>query len=85
MHHLVKVFAGIRESVGTETLQIEILDGTTALDIKEQLANRYPDAAELIRMSRLAVDQKFVSDEHALAGQASPGDEIALIPPVSGG
>jgi molybdopterin converting factor small subunit len=67
---------------------VEIEPGTSAGEIKADLARRYPQAAELIRISRLAVSESFVDDEESigLAGNSHSNTlEIALIPPVSGG
>jgi molybdopterin converting factor small subunit len=55
----------------------------TALECREKLAQSYPIAADLIRTSRLAVSNAFVSDEAPLIADSSI--ELALIPPVSGG
>ena len=86
--YAVRIFAGIREAIGTEKVIIEIEPGTSAGEIKADLARRYPQAAELIRISRLAVSESFVDDEETirLAGNSHSNTlEIALIPPVSGG
>jgi len=86
--HAVRIFAGIREAIGTDQVMIEIEPETCAGEIKAALARRYPQAAELIRISRLAVSESFVGDEESidLSGNSrSNTPEIALIPPVSGG
>jgi molybdopterin converting factor small subunit len=85
MKHSIKVFAGIREAVGVESLTTEIVSGMTACRLKQQLASEYPVAAALIQVSRLAIDQSFVSDETHLLLNPKSVEEIALIPPVSGG
>jgi molybdopterin converting factor small subunit len=87
-NHAVRIFAGIREAIGTDKVIIEIEPGTRAGELKAALARRYPQAAELIRVSRLAVSESFVDDEETLelAGNSHSNTlEIALIPPVSGG
>jgi molybdopterin converting factor small subunit len=86
--YAVRIFAGIREAIGTEKVIIEIEPETRAGEIKAALARRYPQAAELIQVSRLAVCESFVGDEETigLAGNSDSNTlEIALIPPVSGG
>jgi molybdopterin converting factor small subunit len=86
--YAVRIFAGIREAIGTDKVIIEIEPGTRAGELKAALARRYPQAAELIRVSRLAVSESFVDDEETigLAGNSRSNTlEIALIPPVSGG
>jgi molybdopterin converting factor small subunit len=86
--YAVRIFAGIREAIGTEKVIIEIEPGTRAGEIKADLARRYPQAAELICISRLAVSESFVDDEETIGledNSRSNTLEIALIPPVSGG
>ena len=86
--YAVRIFAGIREAIGTEKVIIDIEPGTRASEIKADLARRYPQAAELIRVSRLAVRESFVDDEETIGLEDSSRSntlEIALIPPVSGG
>ncbi|RLS66104.1 MAG: MoaD/ThiS family protein [Planctomycetota bacterium] len=86
--HAVRIFAGIREAIGADQVMIEIEPETRAGEIKAALARRYPQAAELIRVSRLAVCESFVGDEETigLSGNSRSNTlEMALIPPVSGG
>jgi molybdopterin converting factor small subunit len=86
--YAVRIFAGIREAIGTEKVIIEIEPGTRAGEIKADLARRYPQAAELIQVSRLAVSESFVDDEETIGLEDSSRSntlEMALIPPVSGG
>ena len=56
---------------------------TTVADVaalKEWLYTQYPALREL-RSLMIAVNKVYANDEQALL----PGDEIAIIPPVSGG
>jgi hypothetical protein len=67
---------------------VEIDPETRDGEIKVDLARRSPQAAERIRVSRLAVSESFVDDEETigLAGNSHANTlEIALICPVSGG
>jgi molybdopterin converting factor small subunit len=41
----------------------------------------YPNLAPLIAISRVAVNRSFATNEQTISGE----EEIALIPPVSGG
>lgn len=77
------VFAGIREAVGSDTIEIDFHQGLTARQYKDRLVVAYPHAADLIRMSRMAVSNAFVSDDEPLVLDSST--DVALIPPVSGG
>lgn len=48
--------------------------------LKEELFNQYPELRKLASLA-IAVDNEYVQDDRELKG----GEEIALIPPVSGG
>ena len=72
----VRLFAGLRERAGTATLALELPEGAAVSDALEQLADLTGDVPVVMAVNR----------EYASAGQVlHPGDEVALIPPVSGG
>lgn len=65
----------------TRTLEIEVPAGATAADACVQLLAERPALDWLPKVARPAVNQTYVSWEHPL----EDGDEVAFIPPVSGG
>lgn len=72
----VRLFAGLRERAGTGELELELPDGARvadALAAVEGLSGGLP----LV----LAVNREYAAPDALLA----PGDELAVIPPVSGG
>jgi MoaE-MoaD fusion protein len=72
----VRLFAALRERAGRDAIDLELPDGalvSDALAAVDDLARDLP----LV----LAVNREYASRGDAL----SPGDELALIPPVSGG
>jgi len=77
----VLLFASAKESVGQDSVELELAAGATVADLRKQLVAEYPILANLVVRSHVAVDQQFAVDE-TLIGDAQ---EIALIPPVSGG
>ena len=77
----ILLFAGLKENLGHSTLDLEVV-GKSVAEIKSVLAEQFPSAAELIQRSHFAVGQDYVSDSHVF--DFAP-DEIAIIPPVSGG
>jgi molybdopterin converting factor subunit 1 len=77
----VLYFAVFREKLGHDEESIEIADGATVDDAIAALAARHAPIARLRGRFRVAVNQDFTTDDHALAD----GDELALIPPVAGG
>ena len=77
----VKFFAQLREVTGTEGVQVNALD----LDgVFIELAKLYPEevVAQLRGDNvRVAINQELVNGNPALTA----GDEVALLPPVTGG
>jgi MoaE-MoaD fusion protein len=78
----VRLFAMLRESAGRGELELELDEGATVADAMAALQGRDGLGDVLERMPvRAAVNREYVADETPL----SSGDELALIPPVSGG
>lgn len=77
----VQLFARGRELVGMGTVIVELPAGTTVAELRRSLALRYPPLAPLLDHSAIAVNHDFADDARAL----SATDEVAIIPPVSGG
>ena len=77
----VRYFAIIREIVGLTTERREVPEGATAGDIFTQLIREYPRLERMRPVTMLMVNKKYVMHDHEL----HDGDELALIPPVSGG
>jgi len=77
----VRLFASYREKVGAPTLQIEIPAYSTVGWLANHLVELHPrligDPSHLV----VAVNEEY--RDHAVVLQG--GDEVALIPPVSGG
>jgi molybdopterin synthase catalytic subunit/molybdopterin converting factor small subunit len=76
MRVVVKLFAGVRERAGTGERALELPDGARAADVWEQLELGDEPPGLLY-----AVNRVYADGGHALAD----GDEVAVIPPVSGG
>ncbi len=77
----VRLFASLREHAGAGTLALALRDGATVADAIAQL--RSGALAGLPRNAPFvtAVAREYVTQDHPLA----EGDELALVPPVSGG
>jgi molybdopterin synthase sulfur carrier subunit len=76
----IKAFGITREIIGSRVLELEVPDGQTVAELKAELMKQYP-AFSGLRSMYIAVNQRYGEDESVLR----EGDEIALIPPVSGG
>lgn len=77
----VQLYAMLRDLVGSETVTLDLPEGATGNDLWDQLCQQYPSLAPYRSISRIARNHQFVTETEPLA----PEDEIALIPPVSGG
>ena len=75
----VRCFASVREMLGADTLEVEVPDGATVRDLKDALARRAPDLERLTLAC--AVNRDYAQPERPLVD----GDEVAFIPPISGG
>lgn len=76
----VRFFASLRERLRTSEASRELPPGAIVQDLLDALRSDFPDLASSGRVS-IAVNAEYVDTRHALAD----GDEVALIPPVSGG
>jgi molybdopterin synthase catalytic subunit len=76
MRVTVRLFAGLRERAGTGTLALELPAGARVADVWARLGLGEEPAGLLY-----AVNRRYTGAEQELAD----GDEVALIPPVSGG
>lgn len=80
MIYTIKLFAGARLLAGRDMLQLELQPGAKVADLRERLLATAPRLRQLPPF-RLAVNQQYADDDQCLHG----GEEIACIPPVSGG
>lgn len=77
----VMLFAAARDMAGADSVAIELPDAATVADLRAELARRVPALAKLLAKSAIAVNQDFAEGGLFL----EPTDEVAIIPPVSGG
>jgi MoaE-MoaD fusion protein len=79
----VRLFAVLRERAGSDSIEVELEDEATVADALSASLATVPSLAELVeRMPvRMAVNRSYATPDT----QLSPGDELALIPPISGG
>lgn len=76
-------FAGLREALGTSSIELSATDVATVGALRDHLAARGEPWAALATMKNLraAVNQQMVP----LDAPVSEGDEVAFFPPVTGG
>ena len=77
----VRLFAVAKELAGGPTLVVDLADGATVGDLRRALGEAIPTLRPMLKGMRLAVGHQYVDDSATIY----TGDEVALIPPVSGG
>lgn len=77
----VLAFAHLKSVVGEGALTVSLDDRATVRDLLCYLLDRYPKPDGWMKATRVAVNWQYVDPETVL----HDGDEVALIPPVSGG
>ena len=78
----VRLFAMLREQAGRGSLEMELADGATVREALDAIGERHGLDELIARMPVVtAVNREYVG----AASRLSEGDELALIPPVSGG
>ncbi len=81
MHIQVKLFALLREVAGTDTVDLDVPGPANADQALHQLGQQLPALNPYLENVRLALKMDFVD----AAANLQEGDELHLIPPVSGG
>jgi molybdopterin converting factor subunit 1 len=77
----VRLFAVLRERAGVSTLSLELSNGSTIAALLEHLGAAHPSLTTWLGKCAVAVNRQYVDRD----GQLNDGDEVAVIPPVSGG
>ena len=76
-----KCFAAAREIVGTGELVVELQEGSTLTQLLDQIRRQFPRLEGLAGSLLFSVNREYAPFDKKLAA----GDEVALIPPISGG
>jgi molybdopterin synthase catalytic subunit len=77
----VKLFAILKDRAGTSELSLTLPPGATVARAGEAIGERLPAVRDFLPRVAYAVNRSYVKPDARL----SDGDELALIPPVSGG
>lgn len=77
----VRFFASLRELAGEGATRLTLPEGSRAGDVWEACVQRWPALATRRQSTVLAINQEFARPDT----EVHDGDEVALLPPVSGG
>ena len=77
----VRLFALYRERAGKNIVTVAVADGATVSDLTDEVRRQIPNLAPLEVKIVVAVNTDYAGSEVVLQA----GDDVCLIPPVSGG
>lgn len=77
----VKLFAAYQEIYGVPELRLQFPEATPVSQVLEHLLSEHPELEQWRELTRFGVNLEFVTPQTPL----QEGDEVVLIPPVSGG
>ena len=81
MHVTIRLFARLRELAGAGELTRQIPEGSSASDVWHALTAEFPAMTDYGRSISCAVNEEY----SRLTATLRDGDEVAFLPPVSGG
>ena len=81
MRVTVRLFARLRDIAGAAELARDVAPGATIGSVWRQLVGDFPEFARYEQLISSAVNEDYARMDRPL----SDGDEVAFLPPVSGG
>jgi molybdopterin converting factor subunit 1 len=77
----VRLFARLSELAGARAVEVEVGEGLSTGEVYRVICEQFPALSGLNGSLRYAVNGEYADASHPVG----EGDEVALIPPVSGG
>lgn len=77
----VKFFASYREAVGEDEVELDMADESDVSGLLEEVKEKYPALGDMLEPLVISVNRVYASPDTVLRHD----DEVALLPPVSGG
>ena len=77
----VKLFAAYQEAYDKPEVILEVASGMTVAEVGDRIRSPFPELQSLAAVTRYGVNLGFVDSDTLV----QDGDEVVLIPPVSGG
>jgi molybdopterin converting factor subunit 1 len=81
MRVTVRLFAVVRERAGSPQIDLELSEGASVAGAVSELVRQIPSIAAVMARVVYAINREYVRSDAIL----KQGDELAIIPPVSGG
>ena len=77
----VKLFAAYQEVYGVDEIKLKFPPQTPVIKVLEHILKEHPKLEQWRNLTRFGINFQFVNSDTLL----QDGDEVVLIPPVSGG
>jgi molybdopterin converting factor subunit 1 len=77
----VRLFAQAKDLARLDVAQLELAEGATVAELRRTMNTAFPGLATLLKRSMVAVNGDLVTDATVLRCD----QEVAILPPVSGG
>ncbi|UFJ42577.1 molybdopterin converting factor subunit 1 [Brevibacillus humidisoli] len=77
----VFLFAALAERTGQRQIDVSVAEPATVQSLLEAVSRSYPELSSLLDSCFVSVNQEYASPAHPVG----PEDEVAILPPVSGG
>jgi len=77
----IKLFASLRQAINSDEIKIDVENGITVSQLKKIIFETFPSLEKLNIPFIVAINHKYATDSDII----DTTDEVALIPPVSGG
>jgi molybdopterin converting factor subunit 1 len=77
----VKFFASYREVLGKDDVDVNLDEGANVTALIDLIKKKYPELGSLTETLIVSVNREYTEYDAVL----KDGDEVALLPPVSGG
>ncbi|MEW6635416.1 MAG: molybdopterin converting factor subunit 1 [Actinomycetota bacterium] len=77
----VLFFGAAADRAGTRQAELQVSGGATLDELWDEIAERYPELSSMRENLAFAVNGEYARGDAVV----SPGDEVAVLPPVSGG
>ncbi len=78
---VIQCFASLRDLAGSEQIAVKVPEGLSVSELRRLIGEQYPSLAAQLDSVAVAVNLRVAGADETV----DVGDEIALLPPVSGG
>ena len=77
----VLLFAKAQQIVGADSIELELEDSPRVQSVLDVLEDQYPAMSDFLGLCVVAINHQYAPSRRRI----EEGDEVAIIPPVSGG